>query len=153
MTVPVFDESLRTGYAAIDDQHQALILLAARVDEKIGICSLDDGEEPSSVSGEGCAERVEDALADAVYGLVDYATEHFTDEEALMAEAGFPQAHVHAALHAELSERLGSYLIKLMDEDPIVASELVEFFTSWLRSHIEREDRAFTDWLARNMNR
>ena len=153
MAVPAFDESLRTGYPAIDDQHEALFRLAARIEEKIGTCSLGQGLETSPVDGEDCEERMDDAVADAVYGLVDYATEHFSDEEALMADAGFPQAQVHAALHAELSERVGSYLMKLIGEEPVVAGELVEFFTSWLQTHIEREDRSFTEWLSRDLNR
>lgn len=153
MAVPAFDDSLRTGYPAIDDQHEGLFRLAARVEEKIGMCSLGQGPESTPVDGDGCEERMDDAVADAVYGLVDYATEHFADEEALMADAGFPQAHIHAALHVELSERVGSYLMKLIGEEPVVASELVEFFTSWLQTHIEREDRTFTEWLSRDMPR
>lgn len=153
MAVPVFDESLRIGYPAIDDQHVGLFRLAARIEEKIGTCSLDEVPEQLSEDDDGCVERTDDAVADAVYGLVDYATEHFDDEEAIMAEAGFPQAAVHAALHAELSERVGSYLIKLIGEEPVVAGELVDFFTTWLRTHIECEDRAFIEWLSHHKDR
>lgn len=44
---------------------------------------FDDSLRTELVGAE-CTERVEDAVSGAVYGLVDYATEHFADEEALM---------------------------------------------------------------------
>lgn len=147
MTVPVFDESLRTGNAALDDQHAALFRLAARVEDKIGSCPL-EAPEGSSYDEEACEENVSDALTDAVYGLVDYATEHFSDEEALMRTSGFPGAGSHISLHAELSERVGGHLMRLVNGDEVAAEELLDFFVSWLTSHINRHDREFTEWLS-----
>ncbi len=142
-----FDDELRTGHAVIDEQHEALFQLAQRVIDKLGTCSLDSHTIPSP-EPDSCEERVEDALADAVYGLVDYTTEHFSDEETVMREAGYPSAPIHSALHAELAERVTAYMVRLMDGDEVCAAELVDFLIEWLTAHIMTSDREFTAWLS-----
>ena len=92
--------------------------------------------------------RTEDAVAEAIYGLVDYITEHFTDEEDLMVASGYPSASVHKSLHEDLSRRVAGYTLRFMNEDEVAARELVVFFDEWLRSHIMVADRALTTWLA-----
>jgi hemerythrin len=144
MNVPEFDDSLRTGFASIDDQHAWLFELAARVSRLVGDCALDDA--PSGGGDETCQPKVEDAAADALYGLIDYATEHFTDEEAIMREAHYPLADVHAELHAELSRRLAGLVFRYVNGNGASAEEIVIFFIDWLADHIMREDRQFTEW-------
>lgn len=147
MDVPAFDQSLRTGYEVIDDQHAWLFELAARVSRIAGACPLDDAPHGEDVDEE-CEPRIEDAVAEAIYGLVDYATEHFADEEAIMREAHYPAASVHASLHADLSRRLAGFVFKYMNGQGVSAEQIVNFFTEWLTSHIMQSDREFTDWLA-----
>ncbi len=145
----VFDDSLRTGHSQIDEQHEWLFGLANRVAARVGSCDLASEVSPvPELVGAECAERVEDAVSDAVYGLVDYATEHFADEEAIMADAHYPLASVHAGFHAELSSRLAAFVITLVNEGDVAAEELTTFFIEWLTTHIMEHDREFTEWLA-----
>lgn len=145
MDVPKFDDSLRIGYTVIDDQHAWLFELAARVSRIVGTCALDDAPLGGDVV-ESCQPRVEDAAADALYGLIDYAAEHFSDEEAIMREAHYPLASVHAALHADLARRLAGFVFKYVNGDGSSAEEIVIFFIDWLTDHIMREDRQFAEW-------
>lgn len=142
-----FDEALLTGNETIDSQHRSLFALADRVAQTLGGCWIED--EHRTAIADACEYRVEDAVADAVFGLVDYITEHFEDEQALMASAGYPAASVHAALHTELSMRVASYTTRYLNESELAAGELIDFFGEWLCSHIMTHDRAFTDWLSR----
>jgi hemerythrin-like metal-binding protein len=93
-----------------------------------------------------CRPRVEDATADALYGLIDYAAEHFTDEEGIMRDAHYPLANVHAGLHADLSRRLAGLVFRYVNGNGSSAEEIVIFFIDWLTSHIVREDRQFAEW-------
>jgi hemerythrin-like metal-binding protein len=145
MDVPAFDDALRTGNALIDEQHESLFRLAARVAAKIGPCEV----RYSSTPDDSCNDRVEDALEDAVYGLADYVVEHFSDEIGMMHQAGYPGASPHEALHAQLSAHVTGYVTRYANGDAVAASELVTFFTAWLTDHIMQQDRAFADWLAR----
>lgn len=144
MQAVAFDDSLRTGHAVIDGQHEGLFRLAARVADKIGTCSIVDASSDTL----DCATAVNDAVADAVFGLIDYATEHFADEEALMRQAHFPMAELHASLHHELAQQLAAMAASyLSGEDALAPERLVDFFTEWLTGHIMQSDRRFVDWL------
>lgn len=147
MDTPNFDESLRTGNEIIDSQHAWLFELAARVTDTLGTCGLED-VEPESDEEAACDAREVDATADAVYGLADYISEHFGDEEALMNEHGYPGVGPHVALHEALSARVTSYMLKYMNGDIGMGLELADFFREWLGSHILEHDREFTTWLA-----
>lgn len=149
MDVPVFDDSLRTGNEAIDSQHEWLFALSARV-----VRQVDRPSAAESASAETAPDlRTQDAIADAVYGLVDYITEHFSDEEELMASSSFPSTSLHRSLHEDLSKRVGGYTMRYMNGDAVAARELTDFFTEWLTSHIMEHDRAFARWLAENRPR
>jgi hemerythrin-like metal-binding protein len=144
MQAPQFDDSLKVGHALIDDQHQWLFSLAATVFDKIGTCDLQDAS-----SDESCEDAIDDALLDALYGLSDYVTEHFSDEEALMRENGFPGVGPHASLHQDLASRVTVFLSRHINGDDVAAAELVAFFTTWLTDHIKTHDREFVEWLSR----
>lgn len=116
MRVPQFDESLRTGQPLIDEQHEWLFKLAARVAQMMG--PLESGEPAGIGVGVGMASgeetnspQVQNAAIEAVYGLLDYATEHFSDEEALQRESHYPLANMHAALHEDLNLRLAPFVL------------------------------------------
>ncbi len=145
MTVPVFDDSLRTGNESIDSQHQWLFSLSARIAHQVAI-SADVPE--GLAAGVVRASQEQDSIAEAIYGLIDYITEHFSDEEDLMTAAGYPGASDHKLLHDDLSSRVGGFTVRYMNGNRLAAQELVGFFNEWLTSHIMVHDRAFADWLA-----
>jgi hemerythrin len=147
MNIPAFDDSLRTGLAVIDDQHIWLFELADRVCRKTGECELVD-EQPRDSAGDSCGPRVDDAVTEAVYGLVDYATEHFADEEGIMREAGYPLVGVHASLHSELGRQLAGFVVQYVNGDGVPAEQIALFFVAWLTTHIMHHDMEFVGWLA-----
>jgi len=155
MRVPQFDESLRTGHPLIDEQHEWLFKLAARVAQMMG--PLESGEPAGIGVGVGMASgeetnspQVQNAASEAVFGLLDYATEHFSDEEALMRESHYPLANMHASLHEDLNLRLAPFVLSEVNGEVIAADRIVEFFVDWLTTHILEHDRQFTTWLAAN---
>ena len=150
MDAPVFDETLRTGNESIDSQHEWLFALAARITRQVGRSTAGAEAEPDSAA---CSMRNDDAVAEAVYGLMDYVTEHFSDEEQLMVSAGFPSASVHKVLHEELSQRVSGYSLRFVNGDDLAASEFVDFFNEWLTKHIMCYDRQFVVWQAASANR
>jgi len=147
MDVPAFDESLRTGMRALDDQHAWLFELAARVCTMAGDCVL-ASDAPSFANGEPCAPRVENAVTEAVYGLVDYITEHFADEQQIMHASRYPLAETHASMHQEMSRQVAAFVVQFVNGDGVPAEQIAVFFTRWLRDHIMRHDREFVGWLA-----
>ncbi len=148
MQAPRFDPVLRTGQPLIDQQHEWLFSLAARVADILGTCEVDQPVAATGPASGPCGLRVKDAVTEAVYGLLDYATEHFSDEERLMHSAIYPLANYHASLHEDLNRRLAPFVFGQVNEESPSPEQVTEFFVSWLTDHILQHDRAFTMWLA-----
>lgn len=89
------------------------------------------------------------AATEALFFLSSYVDEHFRDEEAAMAEAGYPGLADHRELHRgfarELAELTGSFRAK--GATPSFLLALANLFESWLTLHITRADQRFGDFL------
>ncbi|MGE5467461.1 MAG: bacteriohemerythrin [Ignavibacteria bacterium] len=115
-----------TGIKTIDRQHESLVALMNNLHE---------------VASRHPAER---ELDEAFEALKNYAAEHFSVEEELMAEAGIAgadlEAHkrAHAAFVAELTE-----LWRDRDRNAKATLDgLLEFLTTWIYRHILIVDHA-----------
>lgn len=121
---------LETGHANIDAQHQSLFSLANELDKALG-------EDDFDV----------DTVENAIYGLTDYVVEHFTDEEALMAEAHYPGLSAHRALHEHLTQVTMGFASRYFNGERIAASMIAPFIADWLQRHIRGEDKVFVAFL------
>ncbi|MDO5135919.1 MAG: hemerythrin family protein [Eubacteriales bacterium] len=78
----IFDDSLKTGNELIDSQHRELISRVNRLAEE-------------------CHPGTEKAVAANVLGfLSDYVNKHFSDEEKLQEEKGYPLLEAHKSQHS-----------------------------------------------------
>ena len=72
-----------------------------------------------------------------------YADLHFSDEEALMTETGYPELPAHRRLH-ETFRRMSKDLETRAQEGPgLVSLEMLEFLGQWFIGHIKTEDLRF----------
>jgi hemerythrin len=115
--------ALAVGVPMIDAQHQELFRRAERF-----ILALRGGE------------RAE--VAPLVVYLSEYAATHFSDEERLMVEAGYPELAEHRAAHdafrKEFRELVKDYERK--GPTPLVALTLHNWLADWLRRHVSTVD-------------
>jgi hemerythrin-like metal-binding protein len=125
MEQPRFDESLRTGFEAIDEQHRLFLDMLAEL------------------GGQLTAGQHRQGVLDAFQGMRLYADGHFTEEEALMASHAYPELEAHRRLHRtframarELEERFG-------EGEGLVSLETLEFLGAWFIGHIRNEDQRF----------
>ncbi|HMM37401.1 MAG TPA: bacteriohemerythrin [Desulfovibrio sp.] len=128
-----WNQSLTLGHAEIDEQHRLLVEAINELHDRI--------QEGAEHQG----------LLDAVQGLAAYADYHFSDEERLMLRHGFPELEDHRLAHMEFRERMDacSATIHHSDSHP-TAVEMLSFLTRWLARHIQRDDRAFIDFVNRH---
>ncbi|MBT4863320.1 MAG: bacteriohemerythrin, partial [Gammaproteobacteria bacterium] len=82
---------LDTGIQVIDNQHKRIVEYINKLDDA-GVTS--DKEQISGVLTE----------------LVDYTLSHFTFEESLMEEAGYPFVRGHKRVHQLFVKRVGDYI-------------------------------------------
>ncbi len=71
--------------------------------------------------------------------LVDYTVSHFSYEEALMEQAGYPFLEPHKKVHKLFVNKVSTY-VKRFQADEDVVPELVAMLKKWLVNHIRNED-------------
>lgn len=122
-------DDLELGEPEIDADHQYLFELTNRV-----IQAATTGEDIPSY------EETRDAL-------IAYTNEHFTREEAYMAETGYPGLEEHKASH----EALRTDCVKVLENRN--DAELASFLMEWLMDHIMKNDAHFARFLKKGPGR
>jgi hemerythrin-like metal-binding protein len=114
------------GHALIDDEHRALFVHAADL-----IAAVLSEREEADVAG----------LMDV---LVHKVEQHFRNEEAILEEAGFPDAKAHAAIHRELLDRAAA----MVGGGPPGGAALFQFLAEDLvAKHVLGADREYFPYL------
>ena len=120
-----WEKAYELGYKKVDEQHQKLFELLSEL-----IVSCEEGNE---------AEKVKEALD----FLVNYTVQHFSDEEELQAECGFPDRERHKVLHEKFKGAVGD-LVKRYEESGSsagLAKDMNRIVVLWLLNHIQVEDK------------
>lgn len=118
----VFDESLRLGIKVLDEQHGRFIGY------------INDTWEALE-RGDGCEEFLH-----ILNQLLDYALEHFSCEEALMREHGYPDYEAHKQRHSDTAGELFDFDLRLLANDRQESEAFLRFLTDWLQHHIKVVD-------------
>lgn len=122
-----WSDALAVGSAALDADHQHLFALTNEVMAAI-------------LDGRGAA-----VVKTAVEDLEEYTRQHFSREEALLFETGYPDAEAHRASHAQL-------LGQLRDIREVVAEgqqpeRVGRFLQAWILDHILVADMDYARFL------
>ena len=125
MQPPIFDDSLRTGFEAIDEQHRLFLTMLAELGAQIE------------------AGHHRQGVIDAFQGMRLYADGHFADEEILMQERGYPELEAHKRLHATFQTMAADLEARLGEGAGLLSVETLEFLGSWFIGHIRNEDQRF----------
>ncbi len=105
------------GHQKIDGQHKQLVELLNVLIQKV--CGA-------------CPKSVIDA---ALIKLINYAENHFRDEEALMESIGYPEFLEHQREHERLVMEVFAFKEKF-DRGEVGKFELLEFMRDWLLNHV-----------------
>jgi hemerythrin len=128
---PQFDAKYQVGVEQIDREHRQLFEIVARVYDSL----------------EARDDKAQSLIRAAAAELLDYTATHFTSEEGLMEQAGYPDLEAHRQQHEHLLSRARDMEMRIEIEDKYVAVELSQFLYRWLIEHIEASDRKFGEYL------
>ncbi len=118
--VLIWADNLRIGIDAIDKDHQIIIMMLNRVNDR----SIDDAD-----------------LADIIEELIDYTLYHFRREEAVMEVCAYPDLDDHRNIHRNLAAEIGDLADAWRGErDPERIHNLHKYIREWLINHIVNED-------------
>ena len=127
-----FDKSLETGNELIDTEHKELI---ARVNKLTDACE--------SPKGKTVAVQTLDFL-------MDYTEYHFTDEEKLQSENGYPLLDAHREQHGNFVKAVEELREMLEEEegptDAFVAA-VKKNVVDWLLNHIQVWDKQVAQFI------
>ncbi|EKD81227.1 MAG: hypothetical protein ACD_39C01901G0006 [uncultured bacterium] len=121
-----WSEAYLIGCQQVDEQHKELI---EKVDELELRLENDEADDNS--------------FTDALMFVVDYARNHFRDEENLMIETGYPGFENHRILHDRLVNHLANFLKDMQKGNGGTFSELVSYLHVWIDGHVLVEDIKF----------
>ena len=130
-----WDPAWETGNAAIDRQHKALLQQLERL-----MVALSEGREALEV------ER-------ALLLLGDYIDYHFSAEEALMEEAGYPDLPDHRANHDEMRLQVQALVEAYHHSAQSIPVVVMEFLLGWLKGHFTNEDGRMAAYLRQHTQR
>lgn len=113
-----WSDTYSVNIPTIDEQHQELVNILNQL-----FVSVSKREGSKVIAG----------ILDA---LMDYTQTHFTLEERLMEEAGYPDVESHKLEHKKLIGQLDQLCKKYMLEEKPIYFELLSFLRNWLKQHI-----------------
>ena len=79
-------------------------------------------------------------------GMFKYTREHFTHEEDLMRELGYPNIRDHVRQHNELLSRLNG-IAENIANDTLDKPDLASFLSHWLLNHIGSADAELAGYI------
>jgi hemerythrin-like metal-binding protein len=131
MALFVWQEIYSVGVDQIDRQHQKLFEIGNRFHDAFA------------------QREARPALAAIFNELVEYTVYHFTDEERLMQEWGYPDFARHKANHEKLVGLVLGYKRQLESGAPDVEPHAMNFIKTWLNGHVLGMDRNYCGYANR----
>ena len=124
-------DELSVGHDMIDKQHMILV-------RAINLLSL-------------ASERgVDGQLMDAIFGtLAEYTQVHFTYEEEVFDNAGFPQAEsdAHKETHKAFLDQAVALKAQWDASHEDISHQVLAFLVDWLRNHILGSDKEYMPFI------
>ncbi|MDU0460219.1 MAG: bacteriohemerythrin [Geobacteraceae bacterium] len=120
-----WDSSIELGIPAIDEQHKALFGWVNELNDSV---MRGDGSE---------------TVADLIWNLITYVTEHFTAEEQLMLACSYPGLASHRKEHDQFVERLRNIQVEFIDGHRM-SEKILDFLVDWLVCHIKGTDQSYS---------
>ena len=121
-------EEYSVGVEKIDRQHRHLFEIINKLIDRSGSSS------DSALVSETLTE------------MLNYAKEHFTTEEELMQEYGYPEIESHKEQHIYFFKTTAELSINALNNQSMVSREIVEFLKLWLTLHILKCDMKYKEF-------
>jgi len=82
--------------------------------------------------------------------LITYTREHFTAEEAMLANTKYPGLAEHKIKHRDLIKQVEDYSARFDRGEITLNLHLLNFLRDWLTNHIQKVDHEYGPWLNKN---
>ncbi len=121
----IWAEGFSVGVSEMDNQHKKLIAMINRL----------IAEPKATVQSE--------TISDLLNDMINYAQEHFRDEEALMSEHSYPFKDLQTEQHKSFIKRTVDFCSASEGGVDIVPQAMLEYLKGWLIHHILEQDMKY----------
>jgi len=125
MPLIIWDSNFSVGHPDMDRQHQRIMTKVNLLNDVVETCA-----EPEAITA-------------ALSCVTGYANEHFTAEERLMAELGYPGFGSHRNVHREYRRKIIKLTHDTRHVDPEAPAALARYLGTWWLKHILDEDMGY----------
>ena len=84
-----------------------------------------------------------DAIPSLLDGVIDYTKTHFSSEEELMKQHGFPEYEEQKAAHDDFTKKVLDMQKRYKAGEKNVAGKVALLLSSWLMDHIVMKDKKY----------
>lgn len=128
----LWDEADSVGVDSIDEQHKQIVAITNRLFQEI---IKDTGTE---------------SIFEILNEMARYADYHFSYEEGLLKEHGFPpdKLEPHLAEHRALTAQVQEFIAKARENDDLIDLEVFDFLRNWMSGHLHKTDKKYAEFLS-----
>jgi hemerythrin len=127
----VWDERYTTGIQLFDDQHRELI---GFTDELFRSCQAGDVQASA-------------AFKKTAHAAVDYVKRHFSAEEKMFENIGYPLAAEHKKQHESFIKRVLEGVQQFEGGKTFVPLAFARFLREWILTHIAVHDKQYAEFI------
>jgi hemerythrin-like metal-binding protein len=124
-----WNDTLLIGVAEMDQQHQRWIDIINKLYDAMR---------------QGKGDDVKRSILDE---LLAYTKVHFSAEERLMQEYGYPQLNEHRQLHESFTAEIVRFKAKLQAGRTVASVTLGSFLKGWLIKHVTQIDKKYGQFI------
>ena len=129
VTLLTWNHACSVGVRAMDDQHG--IMMDALNDLRLSL-----------VQGRG-----RDQVSEGLNRVLEFTRMHFSSEEQLLEQEGFPGLAQHREAHQRLLGQIEEAALRTQHNDEVRMQSTLLFLRDWYMSHIEDLDSQYGAWL------
>ena len=129
MTLLTWNHACSIGVKAMDDQHGVL---------------MDTLNEVRLALVHG---RARDEVSELLNRLIEFTRMHFSSEERLLEQHGYPGASAHRDEHQRLLRQVEEAALRTQQNDDVHMQSLLLFLREWYLKHVEELDHQYGAWL------
>ncbi len=129
MALVVWNDTLSVGVKSVDDQHTVL---------------FNTINDLHAAMMKGQARTI---IGELLCRLLVYTKNHFSQEEAMLQNVGYPGLPEHRTLHRNLTKQVEDYIARHEKGDLTLSNDLASFLSDWLKTHILNTDQTYGRWL------
>jgi len=147
------NENLRQPDSVIPNAFAPVDLLEWTAEHSVGIAVIDQHHQRlfhlvNALHSALLVQQGQNRMASLLTELIQCTQSHFTSEEVMMEAFGYPETEPHRIEHERMLRTVQAFQEQFFRGEAEITVQLMEFFKTWLHSHLLECDRKYMQFFA-----